>query len=58
MKDLLEKISNAFLEMEKTKLWMEERGQRLDPRIEADRYRELAQKVHIRLATEEVGLKD
>lgn len=51
MRELLKKLSETFLEIEKTKTWMGEHGYTLDPNIEADRYRALAQKIHTELVT-------
>lgn len=54
MNKLLTDLVNTFLELEKTKMWMEERGQQLDPKVEADRYRELAQAAQKLLIEEQI----
>ena len=48
---LLETLNNTFLELENTRAWMEDRGHKLDPKLEADRYRDIAQQIHLELAT-------
>lgn len=52
--NILTSLVDTYLELEKTKMWLEASGQALDPKVEADRYRELAQRAQKVLIEEQL----
>lgn len=45
MRELLMQLKNVHEELEKSKAWLKDKGHKLDPQIEADRYRKLVKEV-------------
>lgn len=46
MNNLINLLNNTYMELEATRKHLEDGGLTLDPRIEADRYRDIVAKIH------------